>query len=635
MNGININGEFIDLFPSTIVELALKNPLFAEGNIIPGSYSLPFAVPIGDNSGKNSRLLQNPQVIENAIIKTQFTNSQLLFDGVLVKRGTIKVSGVDDRKCDLNFVFGLPTVSEEFKTKKLKEVCNDQVVISNTVYTKKIDIICRTAIFAGPFSIIVNGKTYTGNNNTEIAAAINADVSEPRASATYVNAPHPIYNPDAADYLTIQPFTNPNDINSPITVSHVEPSNPDHYQRIIITASEFEQQYNNPVIEWLNDNFYLENPLDERMYFPMIRNTGLYEEKIKYRFNIYDFNFVNAVYSDSGYVLNRPIDVDFGGNTRSFPFNRTSIAPFIRVKWVIEKMADFFGVGIEGDFISDPDLAKAFFYHSNTLDIRIPFTGATDWIACRRSFNISEFIPDWTFVDLLKNLQSRFNLAVTFNDKTSRLRIQKRDPIVKTNIYKDISSISSPTIKSDPIGSSVLLEASRDEEDQISVEDIYLYGENDSVDIPIKTSISRMPSQDEFRVSGGTGITEEGGNVYDLPLSVRRLSTAIPKCVFGFYAWKVAGSVDFPSANINLSGGDFRFSGEDGMAENWWKFYLRFLKRRRRVSIKCDFQLGDLINIDWELKRRFDRVNYLIESIDVKLTPQGIPQSNVTLLSVQ
>jgi hypothetical protein len=112
---------------------------------------------------------------------------------------------------------------------------------------------------------------------------------------------------------------------------------------------------------------------------------------------------------------------------------------------------------------------------------------------------------------------------VTFNDKTSRLRIQKRDPIVKTNIYKDISSISSPTIKSDPIGSSVLLEASRDEEDQISVEDIYLYGENDSVDIPIKTSISRMPSQDEFRVSGGTGITEEGGNVYDLPLSVRRL----------------------------------------------------------------------------------------------------------------
>lgn len=639
MNGIQIGDEFLDLSKDTTVELVLRNPIFGDDNVIPGSYSLPFNVPGGEASEKNSRLLKNPDVIENIEAAREVDNVRYWYDGIFLKKGNLQIDNSNElRKYSLNFIFGMSTLADNFKTAKLRDICNENVVITSASYTKRIDIICRTTIFGGhTFKLIVNGRTYSGTTNSAIATAINADTTEPRAKATYIATPHGVYGADSPNYFQLEPFTANNDINVPLTVSLENVYNPDDYDKIIVDASAFEAGYNDPIQDWLNDNFHLETPLDNRMYFPMIRNSNLYSDKnIKGRFGFVgnDFGIINTVNGTTGYVLNRPYDIDFGGNTRFMPFNRTSVAPMISLKWVMDTIAAYFDVEYEGDFLTDVDYLRGFFYHSNTLDFEVPFLGPFNWLATRRSFNINEFIPDWTAIDLFKNLQTRFNIGVYYNESTGKIRLQKREPTIKAYAYDEISHISSPhrPPKLNPV-KGIRLEGDKDSDDLLAQDDFYETGESDQV---IKTKITGMPAQENTKFSFSEGLDSEVGGILTLPVSQRPISTTIPS-VIAFYAWKESvggGNYDYPTADIHLTDGDFRFNGVSGMAELRWKNYLRFLLKRKLVQIKCEFDIPHINHIDWEKKVRYDRLNYLYDTIKIRLTNRRIEAAEVEMYTV-
>lgn len=636
MNGIDIAGEFLDTAQDTAVELVLKNPIFADGNVIPGSYSLPFKVPAGNRSEKNSRILKHPDVIESTETQPVIDNVKYWYDGILLKKGKLELGEASEKdSASVSFLFGMAMLAEDFKTAKIRDICNESVVMASGSYTKRIDIICRTNIFPGDtFKITVNGREYSATTNLLLANAINADTTEPRAKATYQASSHPSFPIDSGAYFQLEPYTDADKIATPLTV---ENDATDIFHKVAIDTLDLENAYNLPVENWLNTNFYLSTPLDSRMVFPMIRNRELYENKaMKSRggFAGYDLHLVNAVYSGDGYKLNRVSDFDEVGNPRFRPFNRTSISPMIRLQWVLEKISDHFGIDYEGDFLTDPDLARAFFYHSNTLDERIAFLGSYDWIATKRSFNTNDFLPDWTAVDLLKNIGIRFNLAIYYNELSGRIRLQKRDPIIMATNYEEISPLASPA-KPPRYNdyTAIRLEAAQDKDDKLSVNDFYETGEAGKL---IRTMISGMPAQSSFTLLEGTGLINNnpaGSSMVDIPVSERRDSTDIPG-VLAFYEWKEStGSVEYnyPSANIHLEDGDFRFDGPSGLAEARWKNWLRFLLKRKLVSINCTFDLPHINRIDWEQKRRFDRLNYLYESVKVKLTNRRIESAEVEI----
>lgn len=636
MNGVQISDEFLDLSADTSVELVLRNPIYADDYIIPGSYSLPFTVPGGDRNEKNARLLKHPDVIENIDARYNIPDTRYWYDGILLKRGKLQVDNTERGDFSLNFLFGLGTVADNFKTAKIRDICNADVVMSASVYTKRVDIICRTTTFPGTYKIIVNGRTYEGTTNAALASAINADATEPRATATYISTPHPVHGAEAPDYFRIEPSILPGDINTQLTITLENVRDPNLYQHIIIDSSTFESEYNDDVLDWLNTNFYLETPLDERMYFPMLRNNNLYEKddaifKGRYGSASYDYRLMNAVYDGTGYVLNKPYDsylVGFG------PWNRTSLAPMIRIKWVMDQISTFFGIELEGDFLDDPDYIRGFFYHSNTLDMKVPFLGDVPWLATRRSFNVNEFLPDWTAVDLLKNIQTKFNVAVYYNELTGKIRLQKREPVIQSKVYEDISALSSPASppKLNTL-TGIRLEAERDKDDLLSFDDFYETGDPNLV---IKTSLASMPRTSNFKISLNNGIRTSTGVTVLLPESQRPIDQQIPG-VLAYYSWKETvggGNFFYPTADIALTDGESTFDGINGLAEKRWKNYLRFLLKRKLVSIRCDLDIPHINRLDWELKRRFDRSNYLYDTIKVTLTNRRIKQASVDIWTV-
>src|SRR6476620_6193526 len=84
--GIQIDGEYLDLLPNTVLELEEENPFLQLEESVIGQYSLPFSVPCSET---NMRLLGYPNTLQ--IRKSATGIAAILFvDGVQHSRGTIK-----------------------------------------------------------------------------------------------------------------------------------------------------------------------------------------------------------------------------------------------------------------------------------------------------------------------------------------------------------------------------------------------------------------------------------------------------------------------------------------------------------------------------------------------------------------
>lgn len=637
MIGIEVNGEFLDLYPTTRINLKLFNPIFGDNNIIPGSYTIPFDIPGGDSSPKNARILKNPDVIENPESRTNHI-ATLYIDGVKYKKGQLSTVKAGNKQINCKFTFGIATISEDIKTIKITEICDEEIVMASNSFTKQIYLECLVVPNAADpstaSSITVNGVVYQATDqsiggvvkinedfiavsgggadiattNKAFVIAINNNTDDPRVAAA-----------NSGSGFTIQPFYSPGELESVLTADFPSEQST-HWS---INASTFEAAYNDNVITFLN-NYLTETPSDDRIRFPMKRNLSLYDdERIKHRLGFFNFNLINYNYGGA-YVLNKVKDTS---NSNLRPFNRTSIAPAVTLKWVLETIATHFGISYEGDFFDDPDYPKIVFEHSNTLDIRMPFIGSVDWLATRRAFNVNEFIPDLTVTELFKSIQSCFNLAVYLNEKTGQLRFQKRESILAALTSENITSLCSPTPGPNlEVEEGVRLERTIDSSELTAVADFFEAGTSSK---KVEMKVNSLFEQDNVKISPDTGLGSASALDFNIPLSKRNLNHTIP-LTFMFYALKNNGT-NYSTANINLADANFTLPGANGLALKRWKKYLTFLFNRKGVPVDITFQVRHLLDIDWELKYEFDRVKYLINSLDITLTMRGVEPTKAEL----
>jgi hypothetical protein len=591
-------GLYFDLSPDTRISLVLNNPIFADGDIIPGDYSLPFDLPGGEASPRNAFILGHPDVPETANF-TRYHAVRLEYDNNKYKNGTLVVSDASASKYPVNFKFGFAALSEEFKEKKITDICSEVITIASNAYIKGINIRARSDIFSGPFELYVNDKFYSEANTSDLAAAINADATEPRATAVYDGG---------TGYMLIKPYTDADDVNTEITIKLIN-----MYlsggQRWGIENSDFQTDYIQPIVDWLNTNFDIDSPTIDSVRFGQLDNTEYFGGKL-----------LNTQKTTGVYQANLM-------TTEAYFPNRTGIMPQPRVAWILDKIAEYFNITLEGNFLELDDTAAMVLVHSNTIDFRFSWintyadaitaetSGIPYYLCHRRSFNVNEFIPEITAPVFIKGLQKRFNLAIYYNEKSRKIRIQRRSTIWNSTEYLDLTALASPF--KEPIKNIALegvrIEALADSVDLISIDQKYEIGTPEQV-ITSEINISTEELEDfNFTL---------GNNIYQI---ARPYETKIPFRV-GFF--ERVGTYNY----VRTSGTTYNANiADDAVAE--YRSYLRWLQRRRLFSLDMRLEMRHLMELDWEQKIAIDRKLYFWKQLNPTLTMQGLEDTKVELYS--
>lgn len=621
MIGIEIigTGEFLELFEDTVIDLKLKNPLFADDDIIPGSIGLPFDVPGGQESPTNSRLLKNPDVVTNLLAPVK-TPARIWYEGTPWKKGVLIVTKASPRVISLTFRFGLTTTTDDFKNIRIRDLVDEVVEMNTDTWFKKIAF--RLTQITLPHMITINGKDYefqgySGGviiNGTTYSGFANTmdGVAEAFSSAINTTFPNGVVAEYASGYCTVR-VTDSNTLDLPLSVKPAE------LQHWLINSTAFASAYNDPIKDFLDNLFNPETaggagPLNGKIRFPIVSNK-LHDNDLIFQ------DAVNLA-DTGGFVLNKPI-----GNASLEPENRSSICPFVRWRYVLDEVLAAIGLPGAGDFLDDSDFNTGLMAHSNSLDVLCQITGSKEWVATRSTFNIKDFVPDWTIPDFLKALQKRFNVGVDFNASTMCVEFNKREAIHADRTYNDISGICMPIENIEPTEvTGVRIKTTRNTKDLMSSEDVFESGTPGPTNPEVISEISGWSTQ-AIR-SFVPGIS------WDVPIASIKKDTTITPAMLFYTERETTGSATllYAAADIDLSDCTFAFAGASGMANVRWKKHLRFLLNRKLIPLDIAFEFRDLLSLDWKKKvRPVEGLNCFINSIDVRLTMHGVERSKCEL----
>lgn len=630
MIGIQFDGDedFLDTLPNTSINLKLENPILGSSDkLSPGSYSLPFEIPTGPTSEKNESKLRHPGVIENNQAYV-IQKAKLFFDGILFKEGNLKAKSNSSRSISSHFLFGLSQISPDFKVAKLRDILNQNILISATSRTKEVYI--KKLNGSSEAKIEINGQIYTDTlligfqnqiNGYYNANAImdNPDSWFPRSEMELTD-PTPMGEP--ASYIRLRIGRTIEFIGFPTVIYATDPHIPLHIrleedQKVNWRIEAFDMtDYYQDFSTFLEDYWSGDYPND-LIRWPLMYNANLHPDGFK------DELVINGK-RNSGLRKNNPnygLTVGIG----MFPYNDNSLQPFLLLKGVLNKIAETFDFEYEGDFYEDPDTATRLLDHSLTLDLPMYFLGDKKFIFWRRSFNVNELVPDVSVVDFFKNLSARYNISVYYSEVTKKVRMSYREQIARSNDYEDITPISSPIKIIDDVRiTGFTIKVPKDETDAWSTDEKMTVGTpEDEYEIKIGRLFSTLT-----QVIDGKNLTG--------PYKSQPHSDKFSMRIFHYKGINETGSYNHAEAalhGVDINEGLDSFF--NGLFIKLFQYWLHFQKNRLSVELNCTFPLRKLLHFDWEKKYRFDRTNYLIKSIDVKITNKGLSVSDVELYTMK
>jgi hypothetical protein len=628
MIGIKLEGdsEFLDLPPDVEIQLTLENPILGDGErISPGSFSLPFNIPVGEVSPKNAVKFKHPDVIEAAEIYTK-QRADLFYYGVPFKSGVLKSTTLQEPDImDGNFLFGLSQIDETFKTADLRTVMDEPVVIdvapvAKKLYIKRLDV--------DDWSLSINERDYEGQPgdietaiNTEAANSLDSNMIVPYA--TFVSSGTTPLGGITDDYLEIKLVTYKTILGVPTYEDDTDPLSPlwikanDSEQNYKVESFDLDAYYDG--FDTFFDGYITGAYPDDRFRIPLRLNSNKYKDSTVENSDI--VNHVNVYAGGDGLLRNDPNYGILQFENPFFVYNRNSVQPFALLKYVLDKIATHFDFQYEGDFYTDPNVASILLDNTAALDDPQNFMGTKKFVFWRRSFNMNELVPSVKVVDFFAALQSRWNITIYYNEQTRKVRLNKREPLARSYTYVDITGVASKKNKpiTDARVTGIKMIVPADPEDATSVQETYSIGIPEK-EVPVKCG--RLHKMTTF--------------YHRSLIEVKQPFTTN----FGFRVFSYRGilpsnsnSVAHPWAHIDGVGND-TFDIER-IYETFWKYWLRADQSRRLVKIDAAFQFRFIRAINWETKYRFDRVNYLIKTIQMKLTNKGVRVSEVDLLSMQ
>jgi hypothetical protein len=619
MIGIQLDGdsEFLETMPDTSIDLTLENPLLGDGDnfLSPGSFSLPFTIPAGEKSPKNAAKLKNPDVIENNA-GYQIQKAQLFYDRIPFKKGDLKGKSTNKDRISAHFSFGLNSLSPGLKSARLRDLFDEQVVISNDPFNKEIYIKRVNANLTG---FTLNGILFTDDSTSGLGVLIQ----------NYFNA-HMVLDGDiwlpwsdlitsgatpggmTANYLQIRMARQITDIVTglPILQYSTDPLIELNVKIEEDVRADFELEVCDLTAYYADFKSFN----DARLKFPVMFNADLHDDDVQKQTEI-----INAV-DAAGLVVNDP-------NYAFYKIrNINSLQPFILLKHVIDTIAEELGFEYEGDFYAEPDLATMLIDNSQTLDLPMDLIGDTKFLFWRRSFNLNELLPDLTVVEFFKALKGRYNLGIHVSDTTKKVRITKRETIALSIDNEDITTISTPVEGGEDLRvTGIKLFQPKEDSDDFSVAETLVIGTNAEKTYEMKCG--RL-----FRTKSAIFF----GGMVEGPYTSRRDSDKFGFRIFHYKGLVANGTYSYPAAAI--SGVEinetFTLFGNN-LYTKFWQYWILFELNRRLVKVQTRYPFRLLRYYDFERKRRFDRVNYLVKNVRFKISNQKVSISDIQLYTMK
>ena len=578
------NGNRLDLFPDTNLVVKRNNPILAEGVFIPGEYSLPFDIPLSDT---NKSLLKYPHIIENTAVIRKFTDVRIYIDqdGIFYKKGTLHIGKASIRSARLSveFKFGLSSYADTIRSTKISDIVAEEIVLDSTVYSKSVDVRYNDSFtLEGNYSLTVNGSKYEGATLAALASTI--DLAEQFVNANYFSSG---FDGGPSSFIRIAcAFSG---FDTPLKVV------PDSNQvwQIITNQSSIQEPVLTAIEPWLS-----ETPPDDKIRFPMSIN-------LKYRNQFQNDHYIN--FNANGQFIRNTIN-DWTVN------NRNTIQPYIKLSHLLSKIADHLDLILDGDFITTDYFNKGLIDSNRNISRPADFAGPDKFSFTDKSFDLRSLVPDITIADLLKALQTRFNLAIYINENRGTLRLQHREPILLSKQYRDITELTFDLDSPDQDSvDGVALTSNQNTSDSLAPTDRYLFGSSE--DFTIQTNCGSIASQlDEqsglsmvaadLDSDPGLRLLFEGGILEDDSEILRNIASSAPADNYLF----------------------------NDMWENRWKYWLNWHTRRKIGQASVKMGMRELTKIDWESKYRIEGNDYIIASTEEKITMQGIKSVKIPLL---
>lgn len=629
MIGIQLEGdtEFLETLPETSISLKLENPIFGTPDkISPGSYSYSFDLPGGDRSEINSRKLKNPDVVENNENYVS-QRAKLFFNGEPFKDGKLTTEKSTKDSFSTFLTFGLNSINPYFKTARLRNVCYDSFSIPATLQKK----LYLKQTVSGDLNIIFNDKEYTepdsGSKWVNLAIQLGIDGFNetldkpdkwwPKISAISASGSTPsglitggFVTIILSQFYTISPGVyGENEMCVDLTKELSVKIAPEFVADYTIEADM--GSYYTPFATFLNP-YATTSPTTEAIRFPLAFNANMHNELTR-------DELVNG-YNTGGIILNNPN----WGLQNSQPWvvkNFNSIQPYARLKYVLDRIRLALGVSFDGDWYEDPDTQDMLIDNSFALDLPQNFIGDNKFVFWKTTFTLADLVPDVTVIDFLKALQSRYNFAIYVNENTGKVSLKKREPIATSIQYEDITGWASPIQEQQPERySGYTFRLEKEETDAFSAGESFIYG---TPETEYTVNCGRLSVEKSIYIDGG---------LVQGPYKSQLASSKFNLRIFHYEGIVNNGSFDYPKAKLQATAYN---EDLETIHNTFWLYWLFFDINRVIVKTVINFHTRQLKYFDWTLKRRFDRTNYLIKSIDARISNTGFKVTAVELYTMK
>lgn len=627
MIDLRIKNQSLDLDPGTSISMEINNPVFA-GDVLPGSFSMPFTIPA---SATNGKILGFPELINLAKTPKLRYEAELIVEGIPSLTGELIFRGFSNDQYKVNFQSQISLLGQLLQDLTVKDL--DHQIIELLEWTEE----------SHPYGLFEGYKyiTFTVPNATEVPDTLSVTVNGESFSSDLADITERFQ--DVKDQIA--------EANIGIVMSFSPPL-ASQVQSIGFQALEYgiEPKLEAELAEpWTFFGDWREE------YHPLILpEVGALSNK-----SLFDSDFVFPSYQNKGFYQEIPymsgLFNDYYDDTFIFEFGtkRHSFIPMFSLQYVFKKIEEAVGINIVGDFVEDPDVQKLIFFNNYSLD-HFENTNGEPQHTYMNYIDPRNHLPDIGLNELFLELGKMFSLGFEYDSDNKVLSLFSRNTLIQQDGTVDITSKTDPRYEINyGQNKGYTLSFKWDSKDLIGLEDPkmqpIIVGEGkEKVECKIHTVAMGFPNIDYL-------LPNESGVIHfserkKMPVANQpgawfgKEEEQLPRLLFffGFHPHSNGGKVYPFASSDNQSAlerfGNFNLGWQSetwGLYETWHRHWIEFLIIDMSIARDAYFSIIDLINFQSRTKYRIDQVNYMVKKLSYNVSATGLGPVALDLLKAE
>ncbi|NJO92112.1 MAG: hypothetical protein HC831_26425 [Chloroflexia bacterium] len=633
MYGLRINSAFLDLLPESSISLELNNPIFAD-DIIPGSFSLPFDLPLTD---RNRQVLGYPELLNlSGRPAVKIRNVELWILGIPWRSGELILRGFQNGNYRTNFQTDTSLLAEKFNNLNLRELNHETVqlfdwsVLSSGINSgydarKFHEYTIPYGAVPSPLEVTVNGDTFSSDaasgqdrlisvmdqiNASDLEVTCDIDLALSGGQNNFLRFRTPGSGLQYALEVTIRDSDPP--------VCNLSKSWVAGYTTWI--ENDYRALKYQAVIP---DDFVL----------PCLQIDNFYEG--------IELNMTGAfnVFSNDNYQFRRTTILGTEFITRTFSF-----IPCFTLSYVFRKIEEATGVRFIGDFIEDPEYQTLILFNTHSLDYFEKENGILKHVLSD-IIEPGNHLPDLSVNEFLRQLARTFNLGYNYSYDDATIELYAMKPIIDSLSYQELTGKFNPqySMGDFEFSDGFTLKFAWDEKDllQTNQVDAVVSGAGE-LELSLKMHTVQMQNRqkpdsgEQYRIP----VASQAGTWYGKDPEGKNARLLFMRGLFPGTlgdGYKYASSdnkniqlVEIPEVNYTL-----QLAGYKGLYKLRWENWAEILAGNTTATRTGYWSITDLLNFNFRQKYRVDQLTWLIKKIRFSVSSRGLMPAEIEMMKAE